>query len=117
MKRKGLLMVGGGAVCALAAILAVSSRRPPDLPQAQAPSEEVAARLKLQGALRDASLLDLIRNARVATRKGDSVTREAMLTGLKREPSRSRALIESEISKSNDTADTAILNRMMQELP
>jgi hypothetical protein len=77
----------------------------------------VAAQVKLQEALRDASLLDLIRNARVAARKGDSVTHYAMVSGLKREPQRARTLIKGEINRSNDSADISILNRMIQELP
>jgi hypothetical protein len=117
MKRKGLLVLCGSAVAASAIVVAICIRKAPEPLPVAGPSPEASARLKLQGALRDASLLDLIRNARVATRKGDSVTREAMLTGLKREPQRARDLIKTEISKSNDSADVAILNRMMQEMP
>jgi hypothetical protein len=40
-----------------------------------------------------------------------------MVSGLKREPQRSRTLITREISRTNDTADISILNHMMTELP
>ena len=114
---KGLWAVAilGLSVGAVAIGLLIS--KSPVAPRTPEPSRAVSAQLKLHNALRDASLLDLIRNARVAARKGDSITHDAMVSGLKREPSRAKSLIHSEISKSNDTADVSILNRMITELP
>jgi Flp pilus assembly protein TadD len=117
LTRKGILAVAVPGLLLGAAAIGLFLRKPPEPPRNPEPSSEVSARLKLQGALRDASLLDLIRNARVAARKGDSVTHDAMVTGLRREPQRARTLIKSEMSKSNDSADIAILNRMIEELP
>jgi len=97
--------------------LGLISRSAPAGASASTPVQETVTKQGLQGALRDASLLDLIRNARVAARKGDAVTYGAMVSGLRRESSRARTLIHSEISQSKDTTDISILNRMITELP
>lgn len=87
-----------------------------DARQKREPRREVDARA--QGlACQDAALHDLIQNARVAARRGDKTTREAMLTGLKREPERSRTLIESALAKAADSQDVAALNGLLGELP
>jgi len=72
---------------------------------------------KKQGeALHDATLKSLIENARMAELRGDKVTRDAMLTGLKKSPDRSRELINTEISMSNDPAAAAALKILMEQL-
>jgi len=72
---------------------------------------------KIEEGLRDAPLLDLIKNARVATRKGDQVTRTAMVAGLKKEPERAKSLIQREIAKTKDPTDQEILTKIGSEIP
>lgn len=113
-RRRWLIGLTAGLLVGAGAVFLWPRSSPPVIPQA---SPEVLARFKLQGALRDASLSDLIQNARVAARKGDDKTHRAMVSGLKREPQRARTLIQGEIAKATDTTDLSILNRMITELP
>jgi hypothetical protein len=68
-------------------------------------------------ALHDASLLGLIRSARVASARGDAATRGAMLAGLRKEPARAKQLIEQQITKSTDYSETESLRGLLAELP
>lgn len=86
-------------------------------PPAPQPSKETLARWRLQNALRDASIKELIQTARVAARKGDDRTHRAIVIGLRREPDRARVLLSNEISRTTDSNDLLILNRMISELP
>ncbi len=137
MNRRGLILSGiaiGAAMLFAAAILL----RPSILPRAwrssgsgsreAAPSPVLspgaAARAAVtavnpasQGrALHDASLLGLIRNARVASRKKDEVTRSAMLNGLKKDAVRSKQLIEQEVTRAADAGDAEALRGLLAEL-
>jgi hypothetical protein len=69
--RKGVLALALFVASLGAVAIVFFLRSTPDTPSAvPQPTKEAADRLKLQEALRDASLLDLIRNARVAARRG-----------------------------------------------
>jgi hypothetical protein len=118
MGRKGLLGLSLLGASSVTVVLGFAFRPTPVLiPVPPAQSQENASKPKPEEALRDASILDLIRNARVATRKGDEVTRTAMVTALRKEPTRARNLIHREISKTTDSTDLSILNRIALELP
>lgn len=96
-----------------------SALKPKPVSQAPIKQADVKTDSKetVQQALRDASLIDLIKNARVATRKGDEVTRTAMVAGLRKEPARAKILIQREKTKTKDETDVAILTRIEGELP
>jgi len=109
------VMATGCLACGYLTYSALKQKEP--LPTAQTcPEVKPDAKVTVEQALRDASLLDLIKNARVATRKGDDVTRTAMLAGLRKELSRAKLLIQREKAKSKDETDVAILTRIEGEL-
>lgn len=113
--KKAWTAIALGSFVAAVTVIAFSSR--PTTPVAPHPSKETLARWKLQNALREASVKELIQHARVAARKGDDQTHRALVAGLKREPDRARALLANEIAKTTDSNDLTILNRMISELP
>jgi len=82
------------------------------MPKRPEPVEEK----KQVAALNDAALKSLIENARMAEQRGDQVTRDAMLAGLQKSPDRSKELISSEISRSNDASAAAALKTLMEKL-
>ena len=94
-----------------------TSKADPASPESSAQASTNETRERLQEAMKDASLLGLIQNARVASHKGDEVTRRAMVSALKKNPERARDLIGRQLSKSPDSKDVAILNRLLSELP
>lgn len=129
--RKALVTLGIGAaalalfVCAIALRIAPSAAprkgkagtaAEPDVPVAATPPRRVDA--ATQGrAMRDATLKNLIQNAKVAARRKDGVTREAMLAGLKKDADRSKTLLEAEVARSTDPAEAEVLREMLEELP
>jgi uncharacterized protein HemY len=79
------------------------------------PKSQVEA--DLQGkALHDATLLNLIQNAKVAQQRGDVQTRDAMLAGLKKQPERSKVLLQKEISSESDRSVAYALQVLLTEL-
>ena len=86
-------------------------------PQVEMPKRPEPVEEKKQvAALNDAALKSLIENARMAEQRGDQVTRDAMLAGLQKSPDRSKELISSEISRSNDASAAAALKTLMEKL-
>lgn len=79
----------------------------------ESPAAELGSREK---ALQDAALRDLVQNAKVATLKGDHVTRDAMLTGLRRNARRARELVATTLAKSTDDRDRDVLAGLLKEL-
>lgn len=71
---------------------------------------------KLPVVLGDATLKGLIQNAKVAQLRGDAKTRDAMVRGLKKQPERSRDLIQQEISSSRDHNTSVALQKLMEAL-
>lgn len=72
---------------------------------------------KKQGvALHDATLSNLIENARMAQERGDLTTRDAMVAGLKKSPERSIELISKRISTTSDRSAAAALQTLIERL-
>jgi hypothetical protein len=110
MKRRYVaLALGAGLLIALVVGLALRGSQPRE--EAPATTQDPVAT-----ALQDAALLDLIQNAKVATLKGDQVTREAMLTGLRRNPRRAREVVETTIARASDIRDRDALQGLLREI-
>jgi hypothetical protein len=90
-----------------------NTRVEPDSSSSPRPVENPS---KQAAALHDATLLGLIENARMAQQRGDAVTRDAMLAGLKKEPERSKELIRQELTAAQDQAVAAALQHLMENL-
>lgn len=123
-------------IAAFVTVAVVRSARPPARPESPShtpsrapaptppkPIESTAERPeparnpdKLPAALRDATLKTLIQNAKVGQIRGDARTRDAMVSGLKREPGRSRDLIKLEIESAPDYASATALRQLMEAL-
>jgi len=70
-------------------------------------------------ALYEATLLDLIQNAKVAQVKGDETTRDAMLVGLKRNSQLGRALVEKQQAAgtlAGDYSGSYALSKLLEML-
>lgn len=122
MKKAALLIA---PILAIAAMIA--ARRGPAAPKTEAPLAAPAPTEKTawispepqaQGrALNDSKLVNLIRIARVASLKGDTTTRAAMVENLKKNPERSRELIAREIARTTDTRIAFTLQNLLAEIP
>ena len=91
----------------------------PSSPESRPPSPPPVtdeAKAKQGSALHDATLRELIVNARLASQRGDDATRDAMLSGLKKEPRRARELLRAEIARTSDPGDADHLNRLLSLL-
>jgi hypothetical protein len=115
---RGFILFGIAGASFVAMGVGVLTRPASPLPS-DAPhlSTETLNRQRLRQALLDASLKGLIQNARVAAHKGDEKTRTAMVSGLRKDPDRARDLLHQELSRTMNSKDLAILNRILTELP